>query len=1632
MNRRAKLILSVLAAFAGLAVIIVVSALFVLQSDWFSNYVREKIITTAEESTGGTVDLGSFQFDWRHLTVRIRNFVLHGNEPKNAHPLLTVNLLELHLHLFSGIAHTIDLAYIGVEKPEVNLIVLPDGKTNVPEPKVKKQSSSSNPLQTVVDLKIGQFLLQNGLLEYAQQKTAFSGRGENLRVLLNYNTLHPSYSGNVSVDPLLVQSGTRPPLQAHINVPVTIEGDAIRIAGATLATGASNIGLSASLEHLNAPDIQAHVNANVSLPEMARSFDLPVDVATRDVPKQLTAELAVRINDKNSVIHIETANVALGKTTFSASGTARDVSDSSASARFNANLALDELSRLFKVASPRVDGAIVLNGTAALDARNNYRVNGMLDSHAISIQSGTTRLNDVNLRSPFHADPYLISMDGLQLNALGGTLGAKLFVEKMQQLSVEGNLQNFSLPVLAFIFTGKHLGYDGTLDGTLKATGDLKAKGTTGYNAQARLDITPGTRGVPVRGQLVARYSGPTGLVDLGSSYVALPNSRLDLSGALNKQLNLNLVSHDLNDFLPAANFGSAKPQTELPVTLQGGRASLQAQVTGSLASPNIVGHLAVDRFAVEGRAFDNFALELDASASQVEVRNGSLTRGPLRSAFTASVGLAKWSPVPASPVSANFTLRGATLPDLLSLAGESSIPAAGDVTSDIHINGTYGNPLGSAVLQVGNGQAYNQPFHRIYAQVNLGDRLVTLSPLQITSDAGDVNATARFQHPRDSFFTGTVQFHLASSTIQLANLKALQQKSPNAAGAIQLTADAAANLHQVNQQNTFDLLNIAADFAARNLRVQNQDAGDLTLTARTVNRVVTYQVNSDFAGSTVDVNGRTTLATDYPTTATASIKNLSVAKVLSITGQSAIPATGTFSANASASGTLTAPNADLSFALADANIYQEPIDSFNGKLHYANNLVDISSLALNTPAGDMTLSGSFQHPRGIFTEGALRLNFNTTGIRLAKIQYVKTADLGLNGTLHLGADLAGQLRDRNGKEQMLFSYLNADGSATALHMNGESLGQLIFNAKTTGSRLNFRLDSNLAKSEVHGQGHSDLTGDYPLQADLSFTNIRYANIAPFIPSQSGIPPAFEALVEGKASVNGPVLDPDRLSALLTLDRVSAKTNPVTSATGARAGRSVTIENVNPIIVALSNNVITVQQFHLKGPATSLDISGRANLKNDIAPLNLHMTGNVDLGVLQDADRDFYSSGGLSLNTTIHGTFGQPLVNGRIELKNSNINYTQSPNGLSNASGVILLNGTGATIQNLTAESGGGTISVTGFAGLTGKTLAYNFQATAKRVRVRYSGISVTSSASFNAIGNARRSFVSGDVRIQRIAYNSSSDAGSLLSSFASKPPTTPSAPSGLLTGMRLDIHILTAPDLRVATTYANRLAVEADLTLRGTAANPGMLGHVVVTDGQLVFFGNTYTVNTGTVNFYNPTAIEPVLNVSLETLAQGVDVTLGVSGSMANLNLSYRSDPPLTFEQIVQLLATNTTPNDPNIVANQPQSPTQSYTQMGESAILGQAVANPLASRVQRVFGLSQFKIDPSVAGNNGQPSARVTLQEKIFNNVTFTYITDVTQANSEIVRVEWDLTPKFSAVGLRDYNGNVSVQFFYNFKVR
>jgi translocation and assembly module TamB len=206
------------------------------------------------------------------------------------------------------------------------------------------------------------------------------------------------------------------------------------------------------------------------------------------------------------------------------------------------------------------------------------------------------------------------------------------------------------------------------------------------------------------------------------------------------------------------------------------------------------------------------------------------------------------------------------------------------------------------------------------------------------------------------------------------------------------------------------------------------------------------------------------------------------------------------------------------------------------------------------------------------------------------------------------------------------------------------------------------------------------------------------------------------------------------------------------------------------------------------------------------------------------------------------------------------------------------------------------------------------------------------------------------------------------------------------------------------------------------------MIGRVAITQGNVVFFGTKYTIDQGTITFYDSQKIEPILNVDLETTVQGVDVSLSISGPIERMKLSYRSDPPLQFQQIVSLLASGKVPTtDPVLAAHTPAAPDQTFGQTGASTLLGQAVANPISGRLQRLFGVSKLSIDPQIAGTSNTPGATMTFQQQVTKDITFTYIQDVTHSNSQAIRMEWAISPQFSAVAQRDIYGEVALDFFY-----
>ena len=216
-------------------------------------------------------------------------------------------------------------------------------------------------------------------------------------------------------------------------------------------------------------------------------------------------------------------------------------------------------------------------------------------------------------------------------------------------------------------------------------------------------------------------------------------------------------------------------------------------------------------------------------------------------------------------------------------------------------------------------------------------------------------------------------------------------------------------------------------------------------------------------------------------------------------------------------------------------------------------------------------------------------------------------------------------------------------------------------------------------------------------------------------------------------------------------------------------------------------------------------------------------------------------------------------------------------------------------------------------------------------------------------MGTSENSVLSGTVSVVRVAIGPRTDVGSLLAATA-KPQAVPATPNEYLRGVQLDIRVVTTRSLEVETSLTRNIQADASLRLRGTPDRPTLLGDITVNSGQIEFFGNKYTINRGVINFYNPTKIEPIIDMDLETQVRGITVDITFSGPLNKLNFSYRSDPPLEANEIIALLAVGRAPSTTGSLGAAQTLGNTSYLATGSNLLLSQAIS-PASGRLAEVL---------------------------------------------------------------------------------
>lgn len=829
--------------------------------------------------------------------------------------------------------------------------------------------------------------------------------------------------------------------------------------------------------------------------------------------------------------------------------------------------------------------------------------------------------------------------------------------------------------------------------------------------------------------------------------------------------------------------------------------------------------------------------------------------------------------------------------------------------------------------------------------------------------------------------------------------------------------------------------------------------AGHLTFTNVLINRQKVDSFSGDMAARSSDfsvkngalaegalkarVAGSVALENWHPIDRSAVDANVQVSgadlkTLLGMAGAKDIALTGSGSADAHVTGTIAEPRFDATAALARGTVYGQPYDALTARLQYRNSGAQLFNVTFISGAKRITANGSFTHATGAAPlTGTLDFRAQSNPMALNQIALVRERQPDLHGIARFhGEGSAHILRDAKNNLTVELQRLDGDASASGIELEGRNLGDARLTAATSGHVVNVRLDSNAAKASIHGEGTVELSAGYPANASITFSRAGLNALATLIakPEQARRI-NFDGTAAGEMTLRGPLGDWRKVSGSASVPEIEIYPVTAPDACGSEntcAGiKSFRLRNDGPVRLAFANGTVSIESAHFAGPQTDVSVTGTMGFTAR-SGYNLRATGDVNLALASTFSTDYATGGTMHVNAALRGAIDTPDLSGTIQIRNGSARYAGFANGVNGVNAALAFNGNRATIQNFTGESGGGHVEVGGFVALTGGLIAFRLDTRTTGVRLRFAeGVSIVSDSHITLAGTSERSEASGTVVVHRVTINPRADFSNVFARSA-EPVKAPAVQAGMLSKLNLDVQIETAPDVALETSVAQRIDADANLRLRGTATNPALLGRINITSGDLMFFGNKYTITTGSISFLNPSRIDPILNVDLETKARGVDVILTIAGPIAKPGVSYRSDPPLQFSDIVALLATGRSPYDPGLPGGT-VGQQQAFAQLGASQLIGEALQNPASGRLQRFFGVSKVKIDPQLTDVTGSPESRLTIEQQVSPDILFTYITDVSSTSTQLIRVEWAFNRNWSAIVTREENGYVGLDFSY-----
>ena len=458
----------------------------------------------------------------------------------------------------------------------------------------------------------------------------------------------------------------------------------------------------------------------------------------------------------------------------------------------------------------------------------------------------------------------------------------------------------------------------------------------------------------------------------------------------------------------------------------------------------------------------------------------------------------------------------------------------------------------------------------------------------------------------------------------------------------------------------------------------------------------------------------------------------------------------------------------------------------------------------------------------------------------------------------------------------------------------------------------------------------------------------------------------------------------------------------------------------SPARFDIRDRTLSMQPVSLAGGLANVNVSGSLVLGQSI---DATIEGKSSLVPLKGLSKQIALLTG-SANYVFHvgGSWASPKISGGLSMSNVALGIRGVPQNLRILSAYMYMDENKIVLEQLSAKTGGGDANVTGVIYLDKlRPVRYYLASAINNVSMSVKGFDVAFDGNIDIKGDKNGQSVAGELYVKRADYTKNVDWKALI---LRKKATLPPSPKSFEATTGLNIRVYGSNQIMVKNNVV-RAPLSADLTVRGTLANPIPLGRVETSSGKINFRNTEFSIEHASVIFSDQNRINPSLDVMASTTIKGYEITINMTGTLDHMTLAFSSQPHLEQMDILSLLTTgNFGGASSGIEGGIGASEASSF-------ITGQ-FESVITDRLKNITGFERFQIEPYVSKTTGTVTPRITVSKRLLGDRLFVIYSAPLGTEEQIIRLEYAVTSSVSLIGSRDDTGDIGGDIKYRFRFR